>query len=445
MKRRLPTRSLPKTTLTVIPSLILLLMVFSGHAGAAGMAPDIRLNGVDKELCLTSDTPLSVSILLDAGNQAGVAADWWITAETPMGWSSYQHPDSWDYSGESADDLTPAYQGPLFDLTDPIEVLNITGLPVGTYVFYFGVDTTQDGLVNDGVPVADSAVLNITEEAFSHIGYNLFTSLNATTAYLMDNDGNFVHSWETGYRPGNAMYFLDNGLLLHTGNVGNTSFDTGGAGGVVQTINWNGTITWAYEYTGTTHLQHHDVAMLPNGNLLMIAWQYKSRDESMAAGRDPSLLSDGELWPDSVIEVKPTGVDTGEIVWEWHVWDHLVQDYDTTKSNYGVVSEHPELIDLNYAINDQADWNHSNAIDYNEELDQILLSVRNFSEIWVIDHSTTTEEAAGHSGGNSGKGGDLLFRWGTPKPMTWVPLQTSNSLFSTMPNGSLKGAPERGT
>jgi hypothetical protein len=55
-----------------------------------------------------------------------------------------------------------------------------------------------------------------------------------------------------------------------------------------------------------------------------------------------------------------------------------------------------------------------NSIDYNEEFDQILLSASAQSEIWVIDHSTTTEEAAGHTGGNSGKGGDILYRWGNP-------------------------------
>ena len=121
------------------------------------------------------------------------------------------------------------------------------------------------------------------------------------------------------------------------------------------------------------------------------------------------------FWPDHIIEVDP---DSNSVVWEWHVWDHIIQDDDSSKANYGVVSNHPELVNINYPIGpntDGGDWLHINAVDYNAELDQIMLSVHHFGEIWIIDHSTTTAEAASHSGGNSGKGGDLLYRWGNPQ------------------------------
>lgn len=258
-------------------------------------------------------------------------------------------------------------------------------------------------------------------DSTAYDGYTLFAPLRYTTTYFIDNEGRLVNSWEGNYTPGHSVYFLENGRLLRTCKLNsNPTFNAGGAGGRVEEVDWDGTVVWEYEYSSSQHLQHHDVEMLPNGNVLMIAWEYKSSAEAIAAGRNPSLISQGELWPDHIIEVEPTGAASGDIVWEWHIWDHLVQDYDPGQENYGVVADHPELIDINFSIHQgpnqgQADWNHTNAIDYNEAFDQIVISVHGFGEIWVIDHSTTTAEAAGHTGGNSGQGGDLLYRWGNPQ------------------------------
>ncbi len=247
-------------------------------------------------------------------------------------------------------------------------------------------------------------------------GYILYTPMVFTNTFLINNSGEVVHTWDSYFKPALSVYLLENGDILRTALPSfNPSFFGGGIGGRVEMIDWNGTLVWEFEYTDSAHCLHHDIEMLPNGNILMIAWEYKSASEAINAGRDPNSLPMGELWPDHIIEVEPNGYSGANIVWEWHVWDHLIQDYDPTKENYGVVADHPELIDINYGRQILADWNHINAIDYNEEFDQIILSVLLFNEIWVIDHSTTTEEAAGHTGGISGKGGDLLYRWGNPQ------------------------------
>ena len=119
------------------------------------------------------------------------------------------------------------------------------------------------------------------------------------------------------------------------------------------------------------------------------------------------------LLPDYLIEVKPTLPYGGTIVWEWHIWDHMIQDFSAAKNNFGVVASHPELIDVNGpGIKIPQFWNHVNGIDYNAVLDQIMISVRGNSELMVIDHGITRTQAATHAGGRYGKGGDILYRWG---------------------------------
>ena len=62
------------------------------------------------------------------------------------------------------------------------------------------------------------------------------------------------------------------------------------------------------------------------------------------------------------------------------------------------------------------DWLHVNAVTLHPELDLIVLSVSSLNELWVIDHSTTTEEAASDAGGRWGRRAvTILWRWGSPR------------------------------
>ncbi|MBL8173190.1 MAG: SUMF1/EgtB/PvdO family nonheme iron enzyme [Bryobacterales bacterium] len=246
-------------------------------------------------------------------------------------------------------------------------------------------------------------------------GYTLFAPKHGTTTYLMANDGRIVHSWKSEYEPGQSVYLLPNGNLLRAGMLRVAGGIGGGEGGIIEEFDWNGNLVWEFRHATRDYQLHHDIKPLPNGNVLALMVERKSEEECIRAGFNPEMLRDGQLNPDAVIEIQRSGPKSGTIVWEWHVWDHLVQDFDRTKANYGDVATHPELIDAHGSGRGLPSfWNHINSVAYDEKLDQIVLSVRGFNEVWVIDHGTTIKEAAGHKGGRRGKGGDLLYRWGNP-------------------------------
>lgn len=248
-------------------------------------------------------------------------------------------------------------------------------------------------------------------------GYVLIAPIGDSGAHLVNAKREIVHTWDCKGGAGNATYLLPDGSLLRTGKAQSNVFNArGGSGGVIKKISWDGEITWEYKVSDDQYHSHHDVEPLPNGNILVIAWEYHSKEDSINAGRDPKTISGDSIWPETILEIKPKGKSAAEIVWKWRLWDHLVQQHDKTKANYGNVADHPELVDFNYGIRrGGGDWIHMNAVDYNAELDQIALSARWFDEVWIIDHGTTTEEAASHEGGRYGKGGDLLYRWGNPE------------------------------
>lgn len=353
---------------------------------------------------------------------------------------------------------------------------------------------------DDAPPPAKLGVLINDSRALP--GYNLINASGKKT-YLFDNDGRVVHTWTSEHNSSVASYLLENGHLFRPCEAENRKqgFQGPAVCGRIQEFDWDGNLVWDFEYHSDKRLPHHDAIKLPNGNALLICWEWIDENEAIAQGRRPETVKDSHLQPDCLVEIKPTGKTTGEVVWEWRSWDHLIQDRDKTKPNYGNVSDHPELFDVNFIHGEEdqvsklmatkdgqdklktlgyigtspppggdkkpadkdgdkrdatnkdadkkdpdkkdgdkkdadkkdgdkkdapkpaqprgprkeADWMHMNAVDYNADLDQIVVSSPHFSEIFIIDHSTTTAEAKGHKGGRRGKGGDILYRWGNPR------------------------------
>ena len=271
-------------------------------------------------------------------------------------------------------------------------------------------------------------LLMCTEEAT--VDYVLMAPIPSNTTYLIDQEGRQINSWTSpgGYRPALSAYLLPDGSLLRTGNMGDEAvgnFSGGGTGGVIERLAWDGTLMWSWNYSSEERILHHDIEPMPNGNILAIAWEEIPEEEALAVGRNPAFASDSpngqnNVWPDHIIEIEPVGTNDANIVWEWRAWDHLVQDFNESLPNYGVIADHPRRLNVNHIGGTgnsagRADWMHCNGIDYNELLDQIALSCRSMNEIYIIDHSTTTEEASTSLGGNSGFGGDFLYRWGNPQ------------------------------
>lgn len=229
-------------------------------------------------------------------------------------------------------------------------------------------------------------------------GYTLFAPIPTTNTYLMDNDGQIVNVWKSRYPAGQGAMLLDDGTLMRAAAPPSQSMQGGGAGGMVEFYDWSGNVIWSYTHLTPTARAHHDVEILPNGNILLLVWESHTREEAIALGRPASRLTENALWSERVIEVRRTGPTTGEVVWSWSSWDHLIQDTDPTKPNYGVVANRPERIDIN-AGGTRTDWLHANSVRYNATRDEVMISIHNLNEIWIISRAT----------------GDIVYRYGNPR------------------------------
>ncbi len=248
---------------------------------------------------------------------------------------------------------------------------------------------------------------------------------NFSSNYLVDNCGKVVHEWSNVSDTDLHAKLLPTGNLMYIRN--NTIYETRWDGShevVIQ--NFDNNLEFVYE-----------VIKLPNGNYLSLGRRGLNFSGFQDLGYPTNLGNPSVV--DVVIELDK---DSGEIVWEWNISDHVIQERDSTLPNYGKLSENPGKLNMD-AISDY-DWEFYesfmiNGMDYNPELDQIALSVRKIGEVCLIDHSTTTEEAKGSTGGVHGKGGDIIYRWGNPQNYDQGTASDRTLYFQHNPNWILHG------
>ena len=228
-------------------------------------------------------------------------------------------------------------------------------------------------------------------------GLVLISDFTTESVVLIDIDNNIVNSWEVNDYNLLRSYLTPDSILVTISKLNNLP--------VLQKYDWDGLLLWTFIFEEGECLIHHEQVILPNGNILAICKETIIAEENIYFNED--------LVIDKIIEIEPLDNDQANIIWEWHFYDHLIQDYDPNMLNYGTISENPQLFNIN-AYNSLGDFTHLNCVDFNSELNQIIFSSRSLNEVFIIDHSTTTEEAKSHIGGIYGKGGDFLYRWGNP-------------------------------
>lgn len=245
--------------------------------------------------------------------------------------------------------------------------------------------------------------------------YILAVENSSTTSYLLNKEGNKIYTWNFSDTSGNDIELLPDGSIIGLFKDNNPTIDFGGFGGTAKIIDNNNNTIWEYTVSNNNSIAHHDVEILPNGNVLMIIWERVLNQIAIENGVD----FENDIFVEKIIEINRA---SNTIVWEWNSWNHIIQDKFENLPNYGNINNNPNKININYSVENPPGGNffasgdimHANGLDYDENNDLIYLSVNYYDEVWVIDHSTTTNEAASSEGGNFNKGGDLVYRFGNP-------------------------------
>ncbi|MEM9161431.1 MAG: aryl-sulfate sulfotransferase [Verrucomicrobiota bacterium] len=279
-------------------------------------------------------------------------------------------------------------------------------------------------------------------EPGAYEGELLFAPLNGTSSYAVDAEGKVLRSWDSERQPGMSVYADEDGYIVRAAKVnpatGSPFERAGGPGGLLERYSPSGERVWRFGYHDDEGHLHHDFTLMPNGNVLAIAWAKVSSEEALAKGRRPEGVFGKWLYYTRLVEIEPSYPEGGEIVWVWNAWDYLVQDSDPAKPGYGAVVDNAHLIDINYYRSPlrssnapagevqsgakrktsrigEVDWMHANSVDYDPGTGLILVSIHGFDEVWVIDKHAPEKGLVARFGnprahGAGGEADQIFFR-----------------------------------
>ena len=199
-------------------------------------------------------------------------------------------------------------------------------------------------------------------------GYTLYTPmLGDGTVYLLDLQGNEVHTWKLPHPPGLWGYLLPNGNLFYMAKLRDETWERFPAwqvfkGGLLLEVDWQGRVVWEHR----AHEQHHDARRTPSGGAIYLTVEPVPNEIATRVKGGIPTPEHPDMWADRIIEIDAGG----RTVWEWHAYEHLDPEQDIIAPT-----------DL------REEWSHGNTV---VPLDgsRVLVSFRNISTVGIIDKRT---------------------------------------------------------
>jgi Arylsulfotransferase (ASST) len=163
-------------------------------------------------------------------------------------------------------------------------------------------------------------------------GFTLFAPCfeQNRAVYLIDLNGNVVHTWEMPYAPGLGGYLTERGTLVYNGRTREEGFLSRFPfkGGAILEADWNGKVLWEVRHPD----HHHDGIQLKNGNVMLnclgevpphiaarVAGGAPDHELSSALYGSQPQIDRGRIYADYLAEM----TTSGQTVWEWRSWEHL--------------------------------------------------------------------------------------------------------------------------